>query len=161
MVAKRYKKKKGNNKKKVNNLQYNQPQPDEYLLASNNNSFANNSENNIDTESTLFNELKNDEKTNFIENWETELSDDFISDEVDSKSIVNQALYQEDIRSNYSEILKHEENLLEDDFSSEDNQDADEVPISSKEKYQYENREELIESFNTIHIVDGEKGGAG
>ena len=47
MVAKRYKKKKGNNKKKTDNLQDNQPQTGEYLLDGNNNSFANNSENNI------------------------------------------------------------------------------------------------------------------
>ena len=156
MVAKRYKKKKGNNKKKTDNLQDNQPQTGESLLDGNNNAFTNNSENNIDAESTLYSELKTDEKTNYVEDWETELSDDFVSDDVDSRSIVNQALYQEDVRNNFSEILEHE-----DDFSSEDNQDADKVPISSKEKYQYENREELIESFNTIHIVDGEKGGAG
>ena len=161
MVAKRYKKKKGNNKKKTDSLQDNQPQTGESLLDGNNNAFANNSENNIDAESTLYSELKTDEKNNFVEDWETELSDDFVSDEVDSKSIVNQTLYQEDVRNNFSAILEHEEDLLEDDFSSEDNQDADKVPISSKENYEYENREELIESFNTIHIVDGEKGGAG
>ena len=182
MVAKRDKRKSDNKKKNPNtcsdefsnypsdsltemqaspdNLQNVQPQTDELSINGDNDSPADSSKSKIDTESTVYNELKTDENFNSVEDWETELNDDLISDE-DSKSIANQALHQDDTPNAASKNLLQIEDAVEGDFSSEDNPVLEEKLILSEKNNSYENREKLTKSSTTIHIVDGEKGGAG
>lgn len=175
MVAKRYKTKRGNNNSNKlssyssntlnkiqaspDNLQYIQSETDELPI----NGTANNdySESNIDADSTALYELKTDENCNEIEDWGTELNDDLILDEQDSISIANQVLYQDDTYNGASKKLLQIEDVVESNFSNKDNQVLEENLISGENDNSYDNREELIKSSTTIHIVDGEKGGAG
>ncbi|NJM19120.1 MAG: cobalamin biosynthesis protein CobQ [Richelia sp. RM2_1_2] len=181
MVAKRYKRKRSNKNNNSDtcsnkfcsyssnpltkiqispdNLQNIQSQTDKLTI----NGTAKNdySESNIDAESTVFYELKTNEKIDRIEDWGTELNDGLISDEQDSISIANKALYQDDTHNGASKKLLQIEDVRESDFSSKNNQVLEENLISNENDNSYQNREELIKSSTTIHIVDGEKGGAG
>lgn len=165
MVAKRDKRKRNNIKKNPNACSdefsnYPSDSLTEMQASCDNDSFTDSSKSKIDAGSTVYGELKTDENFNSVEDWETELNDDLISDEENSKSIVNQALYQDDTHNDASETLVQED-VVKSDYLSEDNQVTEEKSILSKENYRHENGEELIKPSTTIHIVDGEKGGAG
>ena len=167
MVIKRDKGKRNNKKKNPNACsdEFSNPPSNsstEMQASSDNDSFTGSSKSKIDAGSTVYDELKTDENFNSVEDWETELNDDLISDEEDSKSIANQALHQDDTYNGASsKKLLQIEDVVEGDFSSEENPVLEEKLISSEKNNSYENQEKLIESSTTIHIVDGEKGGAG
>ncbi|MGB3756507.1 MAG: cobalamin biosynthesis protein CobQ [Rivularia sp. (in: cyanobacteria)] len=185
MVAKRYKRKKNNKKKNSNAcsdefsnypsdsltemqaspeyLQNAQSQTDELSINGDDDSSADNSKSKIDAGTTVYDELKTDENINSVEDWETELNDDLISDEQDNINLANQVLHQDDTYNGASKKLLQIEDVLEGDFSSEDNPVLEEKLILSQisQKNDSHEEEELIKSSTTIHIVDGEKGGAG
>lgn len=183
MVAKRDKRKRNNKKKNSNacsgelsnypsdsltemqgssdRLQNAQSQTDELSINSDNNSSDDSSNSKIDAGSTVYDELKPDENFNSVEDWETELNDDLISDEEDTINIANQALHQDDTYNSTSKKMLQIEDVVEGDFSSEHNSVLKEKLISGEKNNSYDNREELTKSSTTIHLVDGEKGGAG
>lgn len=166
MVIKRDKRKRNNIKKNPNACsdEFSNPPSNsstEMQASSDNDSFTGSSKSKIDAGTTVYNELKTDENLNSVEDWETELNDDLISDEEDTINIANQALHQDDAYNGASKQFLQIEDVVEGDFSSEDNPVLEEKLISGEKNNSYENQEELIKSSTTIHIVDGEKGGAG